>query len=234
MEVPEVSVVRDAPPPQERFRWMFRFAIRGDLRFISHHDTLRMFQRAMARAAVPVRFSQGFNPHQRLSLPLPRPVGISSEAEVLVIETDVALEGENFLRRLREQCPEGCEILSVQRLSPGEDPKPETVRYVLPVDAAAPPPDVTERISTLMQSEHLWVTRDKGPKTESRSVDVRPYLLEIQATEHGVEFLLKVTGSGTAKASEIARLLGFDADAVQHHLLRKEVEWRLREQPQSA
>lgn len=213
---------------------MFRYAISGDLRFISHHDTLRMFRRALARAAVPVRFSQGFNPHPRMSLPLPRPVGVSSEAEVLVVETDVALDAEDLLQRLRNQCPAGCELHSIARLGPGEDPQPQSVRYLLPAEPDSPVPDVGERVSALMQSEHLWVTRDGGPGTVSRSVDIRPYLLGIQATEQGMEILLRVTGSGTARASEIVEQLGFDARSVQHRLIRKDVEWRLREQPERA
>ena len=74
--------------PDVRHRWVFAFQVDGDLRFVSHQDMLRLFRRALARAEVPVRLTQGFNPHPRMSLPLPRPVGMASEAEVLMIETE--------------------------------------------------------------------------------------------------------------------------------------------------
>ncbi len=63
-----------------------RFRIGGALRFLSHAETARLWQRACTRAALPVRYSQGFNPHPRMSLPLPRPVGVAADEELLVVK----------------------------------------------------------------------------------------------------------------------------------------------------
>ena len=82
--------------PDVRHRWVFAFQVDGDLRFVSHHDMLRLFRRALARAEVPMRFSQGFNPHPRMSLPLPRPVGMASETEALMIETECDVDPEDI------------------------------------------------------------------------------------------------------------------------------------------
>ena len=84
-----------------------RFVIEGDLRFISHHDTMRLFERALSRAQLPVRFSKGFNPGPRLSLPLPRSVGIASGVELLAVELDDAIEPAVVLGTLSEQMPAG-------------------------------------------------------------------------------------------------------------------------------
>ena len=54
------------------------FSIQGDLAYLSHQETLKMFQRALIRASVPLAFSMGFNPHPRLSIPFPRSVGTQS------------------------------------------------------------------------------------------------------------------------------------------------------------
>jgi hypothetical protein len=62
-----------------------RFRIGGALRFLSHAETSRVFQRACARAGIPVKYSAGFNPHPKLSLPLPRSVGVESDDELLVV-----------------------------------------------------------------------------------------------------------------------------------------------------
>ena len=82
---------RPVPDTSVRETWAFAFSVTGDLRFISHRDTIRVFQRALARASLPVRYSEGFNPHPRLSLPLPRPVGVASEAEIIIVEFDQAM-----------------------------------------------------------------------------------------------------------------------------------------------
>src|SRR3989304_8362378 len=96
-----------SPPCGERHRWLFAYSIDGDLRFISHHDTLRLFRRAMARANLPVRYSEGFNPHPRIMIPLPRPVGIASQAEAIVVETELPIDPDEALQQLRRHTPVG-------------------------------------------------------------------------------------------------------------------------------
>src|SRR3990172_12933571 len=109
---------QDAPPREGgRYRWLFAYSIDGDLRFISHHDTLRLFRRALARADLPVRHSEGFNPHPRLMIPLPRPVGVASCAEVIVVETERPIDPDDALQRLERQTPEGIAMLSSRRLA---------------------------------------------------------------------------------------------------------------------
>ena len=100
-----------------------RFRIGGAMRFLSHAETSRVFQRACVRAGIPVRYSQGFNPHPRLSLPLPRPVGVESEDELLVVKLCEDREAAPFESRaereaamkqaLAEQLPEGMDVLAV-------------------------------------------------------------------------------------------------------------------------
>src|SRR3982750_5031366 len=72
-----------APPTVQRVR--VRFAKRGRLRFLSHRDVARSFERAVRRAAVPVAHSHGFSPHPRLSWIGAAPTGAASEAEFMEI-----------------------------------------------------------------------------------------------------------------------------------------------------
>ncbi len=61
-----------APCGAGRLRAALEFALAGDLRFLAHHDELRLLTRALVRAGWPLAYSQGFNPRPRLVLPLPR------------------------------------------------------------------------------------------------------------------------------------------------------------------
>src|SRR3954453_2851145 len=70
-------------PVVQRIR--IRYAKRGPLRFTSHRDFARAFERALRRAAVPVAFSQGFTPHPKISYASAAPTGVASEAEYLEI-----------------------------------------------------------------------------------------------------------------------------------------------------
>ena len=72
---------KQAPPPVQRLR--VRYAKRGRLRFTSHRDFSRAFERAVFRARVPMAYSSGFNPHPRISYAGAAPTGSASEAEYL-------------------------------------------------------------------------------------------------------------------------------------------------------
>jgi hypothetical protein len=62
-----------------------KFKIGGSLRFLSHAETLRVLQRACVRAGINLQYSRGFNPRPKMSLPLPRPVGVESDDELLTL-----------------------------------------------------------------------------------------------------------------------------------------------------
>ncbi len=204
---------------------MFAYSIDGDLRFISHHDTLRLFRRALARADLPVRYSEGFNPHPRIMIPLPRPVGVASCAEVIVVETEHPIEPEDALQRLDRQTPEGIAMLSSRRLALAEHLQPIQVRYQF--DA----PDVSTvnlsaRVRNLLDSRTAIVQR-LGPKNpKGRPFDVRPFIEDLRVTEDGVGFTLRVSQDGTAKPAEVAGLLGYDSATINHRIRRLEVLWR--------
>lgn len=209
----------------QRHSLMFEFAIDGDLRFISHHDTLRLFRRACARADLPLRFSQGFNPQPKLTLPLPRPVGVASSAEVLVIELDEPVQPDEALSRLRRQMPDGITLRAARAVPPGQKPAPDAVRYRLELQGE-PADDINQRIQHMMDADTLHSERT-NPKNETvRSVDIRPFLLGIDMQDNAVEFTLRVTGGGSARPGEIAALLGLDARYSNLRIRRMEVKWR--------
>ena len=204
---------------------MFAYSIDGDLRFISHHDTLRLFRRALARADLPVRFSEGFNPHPRIMIPLPRPLGVASCAEVLVVETERPIDADDAMQRLGRQTPEGIAMLSSRRLALAEHLQPIQVRYHLDATEVSTE-ELSSRVRSLLDSKTAVVQR-VGPKNpKGRSFDVRPFIADLRAAEDGIEFTLRVSQDGTARPAEIAGLLGFDAATINHRIRRLEVLWR--------
>ncbi|MFO0840474.1 MAG: TIGR03936 family radical SAM-associated protein [Phycisphaerae bacterium] len=102
-----------AGQPALRFSAAVRYALRGDVRFVSHHDELRMLSRAMARARWPVSHSQGFNPRARLAIPLPRPVAMASECQLALIELAEARSARELFDALSAQMPGGCVLREV-------------------------------------------------------------------------------------------------------------------------
>ncbi|MBU0719058.1 MAG: TIGR03936 family radical SAM-associated protein [Planctomycetes bacterium] len=215
----------EACAPQVRYRWVFSYTVGGDLRFISHHDTLRMFQRALVRAGIPLSYSQGFNPHQRITIPLPRPVGVASQAEAIIVETESPIDEHETLRTLDCHTPHGIRITAIRRLAQGERLHPDLVRYRMPLDESAPG-DLESRVHRLLESDCVHVERDEPRGRRSRRVDIRPYIVEVSANCATVDFVLRVTDAGTARPAEVAAQLGFNAGLVNHRITRVEVKWR--------
>jgi len=223
--------MKHAPPgvPDERHRWVFAFRVDGDLRFVSHHDTMRLFRRALARADVPVRFTQGFNPHPRMSLPLPRPVGMASDAEVLIVEMERDVESEDLLARLERCTPDDLHMVSARRLAMGERLEAAFVRYRFHPDRPLPSSNETDdlktRIRLVVAAETIQVERTKPGNASVRVVDIRPYIEHLTLANDRVEFTLRVTDTGTARAAEVVGALGYCAESINHRIRRIEVQW---------
>ena len=77
-----------------------KFVKQGNLRFIGHLDILRYFQKVMRRADIPVRYSEGFNPHQIMSFASPLSVGMMSRSEYMDIDADFTGSGEELVRAI--------------------------------------------------------------------------------------------------------------------------------------
>jgi radical SAM-linked protein len=107
--------VRNQPeqqaPPVQRLR--IRYAKRGRLRFSSHRDFSRAFERALFRAQIPMAYSSGFNPHPRISYAGASPTGAASEAEYLEIGLAETVDPEAVRRDLDASLPDGLDLLEV-------------------------------------------------------------------------------------------------------------------------
>lgn len=215
------------PASAGRHRLAFRYSVDGDVRFISHHDTLRLFRRALARAELPVRFSEGFNPAPRISIPLPRPVGMASDDELLVVDLERPVDRQDALARLRAQMPEGIDVHDVCELPAGEKPHPHLAHYRLDINGE-PASELQTKASDMLAAPALVVERPAAPGKASQKLDVRKYLVDLNLVERGVEFTLRVTGSGTARPGEIAGLLLSTTTPLHHRIRRTSVTWQTR------
>ncbi|NDY41851.1 TIGR03960 family B12-binding radical SAM protein, partial [Dissulfurirhabdus thermomarina] len=160
-----------ASPPPAGIALRLRWEKRGGARFLGHLDAARAFHRAARRAALPVRYSEGFHPMPRLSFGPPVPLGTESQAEwaVLVLERPVP-PGE-VAERLNAHLPEGLRVVSAEPAGADRSVAPPAeVTYRL--DLPRPVPDLAERIEAFREAAAWPVTRRRGDR--ERSVDARP------------------------------------------------------------
>ncbi len=223
-----------------------RFRIGGSMRFLSHAETARVFQRACARAALPVRYSEGFNPHPRLSLPLPRPVGVEADEELLVMRLCEDREGmprksraqrEATLKQaLTEQLPKGIDVLAVD-LAPGNAAwQPRSAEYVLPVrvEETGSEGRLRGRIAEVMESDRCVVERASGEGKATKSVDVRPFLDAIRWEERNLIVQHRTGPAGSIRVDEIQQLFGLRTRDLAGPIRRTNVTWETTELQNSA
>jgi radical SAM-linked protein len=174
------------------WRYRIRFCKRGTIRFISHRDLMGVFARAFRRARLPVRMSQGFNPHPRFSLPVPLPVGVEGLDEVLELDLVEDVPPAELVDRLGSTLPEGLTLERAAVADPPEKARPDSVTYRACGDV---PPGGIERC---LAATELRVVRRNGTER-----DVRPFITRVAPCEGGCEFDVFVTGSGSARPTEV-------------------------------
>ncbi|MCL5278316.1 MAG: TIGR03936 family radical SAM-associated protein [Planctomycetes bacterium] len=222
-----------------------RFRIAGAMRFLSHAETARVWQRACARANLPVRYSEGFNPHPRMSLPLPRPVGVEAEEELLVArlcEADAAVESRaereaTVKRALAEQLPEGMEVWAVDLVAAGTSYHPRSAEYILPLriaERAGLAERLQDGIVRIMESEHRMVERASGEGKPARPVDVRPFLLSVRLEGGALTVQHRTGEGGSIRVEEILRLFGLTAADLAGPVRRTNVIWETTERKDSS
>jgi len=224
--------------PPARMTAAIRFRIAGPLRFLSHAETSRVFQRACTRAAVPVRYTEGFNPHPRLSLPLPRPVSVESDDELLVARLVDELGGRRLESRaereramkqsLAGQLPDGIEIRAVTLTASNASFQPRSAEYVFPVGVGTDADlrgRVEEKIAGVMGREHCVVERVFPGRRAPRRVDVRPFLVAIRLERTSLVVRCLTGASGSVRIDEIMELSGLRREDLTGPVRRTRVTW---------
>ncbi len=200
----------------------FRFEKTGDLRFLGHHDLMRCAERMMRRAAIPFKMTAGFHPSPRLVFALSLSLGIVGRDEVLELELTEPRDSDAVLAAFRAQAPAGWNFHSahVVPMKASAVARRIVYRIELPADRVAA---VRERANGLLAASEVWVDR-LHPRP--RQLDIRPYLRRIRVDEdRALSLDLWVTGTGTARADELLKLLAIDdLPDVGHALERTELE----------
>jgi radical SAM family uncharacterized protein/radical SAM-linked protein len=140
------SAARRVPQARPRVvRHRVTFEKTGDARFLSHRNTMDVLERAIRAAGLPARYSEGFNPHMKLSMGPALALGIESRHEIFDVE-GVAAFGPDAAQEISAKLPPGVRILDVRELGPAEPALSRSVksaRYAVRLDT----PDHVDRAS---------------------------------------------------------------------------------------
>lgn len=152
------------------------------VRHLGHLDLLRSMQRALRRSELPIRYSQGFNPHVMLSFASPLAVGMSGEEELMDVALDAPVSEKAFAEKLSVALPQSLPLVKVRAV---EDRRPalmaqlQTARYraMLPGECASFA--MAETISSLLDKPEIMAIRKT--KSGEKECDIRPMIHELHA-----------------------------------------------------
>ncbi len=165
-------------PPVQKLR--IRYAKRGRLRFTSHRDFSRAFERALVRARIPMAYSSGFNPHPRISYAGAAPTGAASEAEYAEIGLAEVADPGLIRERLDEALPEGLDVLEVVASVGGAlAERLEASRWLVTLPDV-PPGEAVAPVDAFLAAEEIQVER--MTKRGLREFDCRAAVVSMVVT----------------------------------------------------
>lgn len=194
---------QQAPPVQ---KLQVRYAKRGRARFTSHRDFSRAFERALRRAGVPMAYSSGYNPHQRVSFANASPTGAATEAEYLEIGLAEVVDPEAVRVALDAALPDGLHVLEVVVAPPGGIAD-RLSASAWRIGVTGVPRDVLERaVAALLAAEHAEVER--MTKTGLRTFDARAAVIALAVVDDHTLELVSVQGTPLVRPDDVLQALG--------------------------
>jgi len=215
---------------QEKRTLVVKFRIEGNLRFLSHQETMTMWSRVLARSGLDVCFSSGFNPHPRISLPLPRSVGVRSDDELLCAQvwTQSGSVASDTAGSIQSCLPDGCIVTEVEIHAGKRCYGASSVTYEFAVASGISEKGL-ERVLALNATagggQALMVRRQPKGNAAWREIDVGAYLVSALVTGDSITVVCRVTPAGTVRVDEIMQLLGLETQDIVGGVLRKSVQW---------
>jgi radical SAM-linked protein len=177
--IPDPARKKPLNGPELITRIRMQYTKTGRIRFLSHLDFMTLVHRAVVRAGVPIAFSQGFNPHPRISFGPALSVGMESLAECLDMETDPFIDLLRITKALNNTLPEGIRILEA-RVIPSKTPSlsGSIGRYVYEVDVPDTFMDgLEERVKDFLALATIALLKDGKRK------EIRPGIEAIAITD---------------------------------------------------
>ena len=204
-------------------RAMIRFGKQPRLRFISHLDMQRFFQRAVNRTGLPIAWSQGFNPHPVMSFGSALALGWTSEYEVIDIKLSAPMGRKRTEDAVRAALPEDIPVLEARMVedrhpAPMAQVKMSDYRVTLEGEGTRA---VLEQVPAFLSMDEVLTM--KKTKSGEKQINARPLVVSIDPVEGGFETRMMLTEQQSLKpellVGLLAKLAGVDAPEARVHRL---------------
>jgi radical SAM-linked protein len=197
-------------------RLRIRFSRGEEIKYLSHLDLIRVWQRALNRAGIPLAYSKGFNPHPQISMALALAMGVTSEAELMDIMLDKFVSPHAFTAAMSRQMPRGLAIDGVFNTPltiPSLQSQVRQAEYTVTISTEKTKDDVESAINALLDKETLpWEhMRDTGPhKYDLRALVDDLWLIDYRDGQCNIGMRLRSDSSGSGRPEQVTAALGFE------------------------
>ena len=201
----KVASQQTVAPTKNRVR--FRYGRNDKYKYMGHQDNLRLIEKLLRKAKLPVMYSQGFHPMMKLSFGPPLPLGFTSQTEALEVTFEsnfMNYHGEN----LKSVMPDGFDIIEskvIMSKAPSLSSVINRIIYRLDINLLPPQAELEDMISTLLTSDECEFER-KGKK-EIKVIDIRPAIYDLKFDDRFLYMTLGNSDGGYVKPVEVLKVL---------------------------
>ncbi|WP_153555471.1 TIGR03936 family radical SAM-associated protein [Roseimaritima sediminicola] len=191
-----------------RIRFQIRFAKTDLLRWISHRDLARLWERLLRRSRLELSLTEGFHPKPRIGFPSALALGIEGHDEVVEIDLAEAISAAELLDRLAADDQPGLRILSVAQVPEGL-PKARLKRshYSVPIPEGFPRADVEAAIAKMRQVQTLSVTR----KNKTITIDAASQIDELNIDDAQLKMVMSASDKADLKPTDVLSAMGLNS-----------------------
>jgi len=202
-------------------RLKITFAKTKAMRYTSHLDLQRTWERTLRRARLPLAYSQGFNPHPKINLGAALPLGFTSQGEMIEVWLEEQVPLREIESTLTPVLPPGLKIQEIQETEtrlPKLQTSIQSTKYL--VNLSQPIPELTKRIDELLS--HSSIIRQRRVKKKRKDYDLRPLILGLVAEgDDRLHMHLSTLPGATGRPDEVLKAL--DIDPLTAHIHRSTI-----------
>jgi len=195
-------------------RLRLRFGRGEEVKFISHLDVLRFWERAFRRAGIPLAYSQGFRPHPRIAIAAPLAVGVTSEAELMDVWLNQWMPPQSFVMKVKEQLSCGFNMFEAYEIglsAPSLQSSLAAAEYRVEVESEKTEKEVQYSLNRLLQTKQLPWQHFRGDKVHC--YDLRALVNDLWViSHHGSLYVLgmrlRCDAAGSGRPEQVLVALG--------------------------
>ena len=202
-----------------------KFTKLGYLKFISHLDLVDLFQRTLFQNKVDVKFSEGFNPHPRMSIAYPLPLGIESNSEYMEIYLNSKIDLKDFLIKMNERLPQGIKIVEAKYDDDESiSNKVKSVVYAFKLlntfYEKNKDIDLAKELNKINAMDNVEIERKrkKGKRRIFVKENAKDYLNRLELKDEAIYAYIKMSEQGSLKPALVFDILNNYTDIVMDEL----------------